>query len=236
MFKRLVIAMAACMVCGIALAQNLKDCVYLKNGSILKGTILEQIPNETIKIQTGDGSVFVCDFDQVEKITRELAGNAWYNGYPEYQSTILSYAGNGQVQVLDGNTRLVLSASDPELAKYMPLQYDNYVKNVQLRNKGMHLFIAGVAMVVAGGVFSNLDDTDVLGPLFACTGTVLWITGIPLWCIGTAQQKNAIATSNAYQGNYRYSIGLAPSCQQMNTSAITGRNETAVGATLSFRF
>jgi len=35
------------------------DVVYLKNGSVITGSIIEQIPNETIKIQTRDGSVFV---------------------------------------------------------------------------------------------------------------------------------------------------------------------------------
>ncbi len=47
------------------------DVVYLKNGSVIKGLILEQIPNVTIKIQTKDGSVFVYKMDEIEKITKE---------------------------------------------------------------------------------------------------------------------------------------------------------------------
>jgi len=47
------------------------DVVYLKNGSIIRGTILEQIPNVSIKIQTKDGSLFVYKMDDVEKITKE---------------------------------------------------------------------------------------------------------------------------------------------------------------------
>jgi ABC-type multidrug transport system fused ATPase/permease subunit len=48
-----------------------KDVVYLKNGSIVKGVIVEQIPNLSLKIETGDGSIFVYKMDEVEKIGKE---------------------------------------------------------------------------------------------------------------------------------------------------------------------
>lgn len=47
------------------------DLVYLKNGSIIKGRIIEQIPNVQLKIETRDGSLFVYKFEEIEKITRE---------------------------------------------------------------------------------------------------------------------------------------------------------------------
>lgn len=49
------------------------DIVYLKNGSIIRGIIIEQIPNESIKIQTQDGSIFVYKMEEVEKMTKELS-------------------------------------------------------------------------------------------------------------------------------------------------------------------
>ena len=48
-----------------------QEVVYLKNGSIIKGVIIEQVPNKIIKIQTADGSVFVHRMDEIEKITKE---------------------------------------------------------------------------------------------------------------------------------------------------------------------
>jgi hypothetical protein len=54
-----------------AYAQELQDVVYLKNGSIIRGIIVEQIPNKTLKIKTADGSVFVYQMDDVTRITRE---------------------------------------------------------------------------------------------------------------------------------------------------------------------
>lgn len=47
------------------------DVVYLKNGSVIKGTIIEQIPNVSIKIKTKDGNVFVYKMEEIEKTTRE---------------------------------------------------------------------------------------------------------------------------------------------------------------------
>lgn len=54
-------------------AQNIQyeDVVYLKNGSIIRGMIVEQIPNKTIKIKTADRNLFVFEYDQIEKITKE---------------------------------------------------------------------------------------------------------------------------------------------------------------------
>ena len=49
-----------------------EDIVYFKNGSIIRGIILEQIPNESLKIQTRDENLFVFKMDEVEKIVKEL--------------------------------------------------------------------------------------------------------------------------------------------------------------------
>jgi hypothetical protein len=51
--------------------QPIEDVVYLKDGSVIKGTIIATIPHEFIKIQTKDGSVIVERMDKVEKITKE---------------------------------------------------------------------------------------------------------------------------------------------------------------------
>ncbi|CEN39008.1 hypothetical protein CCYN2B_60001 [Capnocytophaga cynodegmi] len=47
------------------------DVVYLKNGGVIKGEIIEQVPNISIKIQTKDGNVFVYEMDEISKISKE---------------------------------------------------------------------------------------------------------------------------------------------------------------------
>lgn len=70
---------------------NYIDVVYLKNGSMIKGVIVEQVPGKTIKLKTADGSEFVYLIDDVEKFTREevktenssdkfCASKKWFNG------------------------------------------------------------------------------------------------------------------------------------------------------------
>ncbi|QQS72492.1 MAG: hypothetical protein IPP95_15195 [Flavobacteriales bacterium] len=49
-------------------AQEWQDVVYLKNGSVIRGMVIEQVPNVSLKIGTADGSVFVYAMDQVEKM------------------------------------------------------------------------------------------------------------------------------------------------------------------------
>lgn len=48
------------------------DVVYLKNGSVIRGIIIEQVPNVSIKIETAGGSVFVYKMEEVERMTKEL--------------------------------------------------------------------------------------------------------------------------------------------------------------------
>ena len=53
-------------------AQNYEDVVYLKNGSIIRGIIVEQVPNESIKIETRDGNLFFYRIDEIQKMTKEV--------------------------------------------------------------------------------------------------------------------------------------------------------------------
>jgi hypothetical protein len=75
---RVVIAAAVLLACGLsAWATDYVDVVYLKNGSIIRGIIVEQIPDVSIKIKTADGSLFVFKMSEIEKITKEeVAGTA----------------------------------------------------------------------------------------------------------------------------------------------------------------
>lgn len=48
-----------------------EDVLYLKNGSVIRGMITEQVLNESIKIQTKDRNVFVFSMAEILKITKE---------------------------------------------------------------------------------------------------------------------------------------------------------------------
>jgi hypothetical protein len=76
--------------------QYYQDVVYLKNGSIIRGTIIEQVPNKSIKIETADQSVFVYQFDEIEKFSKEVARDR-RNDYTNYSSRRKS----GYIGILD---------------------------------------------------------------------------------------------------------------------------------------
>ena len=75
--KKVAFLLTALLLSVVIYAQqdNLVDVVYLKNGSILRGIIIEQVPNESIKLQTADGNIFVYKTSEIDKITKEAAVN-----------------------------------------------------------------------------------------------------------------------------------------------------------------
>lgn len=50
---------------------KMQDVVYLKNGSVIRGYITEQVPNQSLRIETRDGSIIILEFNQIEKISKE---------------------------------------------------------------------------------------------------------------------------------------------------------------------
>ena len=72
---RFTLILVACLTAFVApallFAQPLEDVVYLKDGTIVRGTIIEQIPGESLKIQTQGGSVFLYTLDEIAKIVKE---------------------------------------------------------------------------------------------------------------------------------------------------------------------
>lgn len=59
-------------------AQN--DALYLNSGTILKGSVLEFTPGQTVKFQSNDGSVYVLPMDQVQKMEKVIISTV--NGLP----------------------------------------------------------------------------------------------------------------------------------------------------------
>ena len=67
----LLTCLTAFVVPSPAFAQQMEDVVHLKNGGLVRGTIIEQIPGESLKIQTREGNVFVYTMDEIAKMSKE---------------------------------------------------------------------------------------------------------------------------------------------------------------------
>lgn len=71
MKKLITLILFTFITAGVFAQNNYQDVVYLKNGSVIRGLIIEQVPNESLKIETADRSIFVYQMDEIQKITKE---------------------------------------------------------------------------------------------------------------------------------------------------------------------
>jgi len=66
---RKVLVATICLACLSMLSWA--DVVYLKDGSVIKGKVIEAAPGVSYKIKTSDGSIFVFEIDRVERVKFE---------------------------------------------------------------------------------------------------------------------------------------------------------------------
>jgi len=59
-----------------AAGEEYEEVIYLKNGSVIHGTIIEQVPGVSYKIKTKSGDIFVFKAAEVEKIAKEAVAPA----------------------------------------------------------------------------------------------------------------------------------------------------------------
>jgi hypothetical protein len=67
-------------------AQEYEDVIYLKDGGVRRGLILEQVPNKSVKLKTSYGEIFVIKWSEISRIVKEektavLTPNSHYTRY-----------------------------------------------------------------------------------------------------------------------------------------------------------
>jgi hypothetical protein len=71
------------------IAQNLEDVIYKKDGSVLRGVLVEQdFENGRYKIQLQGGSLFSIEKSDIQKITKEASVNANQKGIINHAAAI----------------------------------------------------------------------------------------------------------------------------------------------------
>lgn len=95
MLQKVLLVCLFALLPGMVFAQQapMQDVVYLKDGSVIRGVIIEQVPNESLKIETRDGNVFVYRMDEITKMTKEQAPNYYYGVRPRYEAKPSGYMG-----------------------------------------------------------------------------------------------------------------------------------------------
>ena len=166
----------------------MQEVVYLKNGSIIKGSIIEQIPNESLKIQTADGSIFFYKVAEIEKITKEVPPRKNTQSQRNFQYKEYDIAGyRGFVDL--GYT----------------IKTGNYGENrLELTSSHGHQFNPHFFLGMGSGFHYYTDADALILPLFIdMRGTILQGMVSPFFGVKTGYSFN---TSDKFKGG----IYLAP--------------------------
>jgi hypothetical protein len=69
----LLTAIMFCLGLSVSAQNTTQDVVYLKNGGIMRGSIIEMIPEKYVKIEIVGGNIFVFQVGEIEKCIKETA-------------------------------------------------------------------------------------------------------------------------------------------------------------------
>lgn len=116
-----IILLLSIFISSFAFSQTqTRDVVYLKNGSIIKGQIKEMNPSENLKIQTGDGSLFVYKMSEILKMEKEtFAGTQMNNN--KTQSFV-------DINLLSNYFKQYFSQPNRRLLKFIDISKKNGIK------------------------------------------------------------------------------------------------------------
>jgi hypothetical protein len=98
---------------GIA-QQSAQDVIYLKNGTVVRGKIIDQVPNQSIKVYTTNRSVVEFKMDEVEKMTKEKGRSDFISEpdeWPVSKGNII-LGGSGHLDYQKSKTESGLSSSE----------------------------------------------------------------------------------------------------------------------------
>lgn len=124
--RKVIFVLLSVMFCVTATGQGVSysgfDVVYLKNGSVLKGRIVEMVPSRSVTIATPDGSVVYCDLADVSRFARESKQGGRMGKQEKRQvkkclQTWVRY-NNGNVNTLPDV--YVMKGQEPENSSYRP--------------------------------------------------------------------------------------------------------------------
>ena len=157
-----IIVLFICLLFGAnMMAESTNDVVYLKNGSVIKGTISTVTPNETVTIQTFDGSLFVLNMSEVTQIVHEESVDGIIS-FPNWANDMMTKKGS---KLFIGDREL--SANDIQELFSNDMQETYFGGSAQVK-KGNGFLTAGIIslgvtvglMVAAANAYVQGDNAD----------------------------------------------------------------------------
>lgn len=232
--KKLFLSVMLVLTSVVLFAQGAyKEVVYLNNGSVIKGIIIEQVPNESVKIQTADGSVFVYPMSEIQKITKELVES-------EKPTTLAAspmvnrgkMERDGRNLELDGR-----ELSDEEvLALVGQENYETYLsakKQIGVGRAFTPIFIVSLCSTVAFTIINATGNGSYGTAIAAIASGVVADVALPMMCIFKGVGKgrmNWVADEYNRQSRNSYSWNISPSIMRANVQP----DQASLGAGMTF--
>ena len=235
--KRYLLILVFAAMTSLACGQNVNE-VHLKNGSIIKGTILEMDPANNVKIQTSDGSIFIYAMSEVDAIKQSASGPVRNN-----------YAG-GSVRKIERNksyfywqdTRERLT--DEEYSSILNDElFDTYYSARKQFKTGRALLFAGIGCLLvavvnySAALESYSVEEDIIYNegalnrfyLASTAADACFITGFIFKGIGKGRMNWVKDTYNAGR-SYSSTLNLSPSLM------MTAQKDLGFGVSMNFTF
>ena len=231
---------SAIVLSSVLYAQSV-DVLYLKNGSIIKGNVVEFDPTNGIKIQTLDGSLFVYTMSEIDhlssdesnntSITRNTVGNSNRSsvvGLIDRHKSIFQWEDTGR-DLTDYEYKTIF---DDEL-------YDTYCSAHRQFNAGrtlqfVSLGLAAVSTIFMIGSISSGGAEEFVGGMyvFFTAANITFATGSIFKGIGKGRLE---WIKNTYNGRIisnsnTSSLNVAP------TLMMTAQKDLGLGASIVFAF
>ena len=216
--KRSILFLVCLMGMAFAFAQSsLQDVVSLKNGSVIRGEIVEMVPDETVKIKTFDGSVFVYPYAEVEKFAKE-EGVAYIpktslDKKSPWAAGIMSCFVPGMGQLYNGESRKGWIDFATQAGAYVGTMAGLFLALENIPMDAMPEVAPDGELYYPG----HEDDSDFLAGLGLTLATVGAITFYVNWihsicdAVKSAKRINAENGFVLYQFNDRCAFGMKPS-------------------------
>lgn len=189
----------------------MEDVVYLKNGGILRGSVLEQVPGETLKIETIGRNVFVVQMADVARIAKEPVAPATASApmptptLDTREKTADLPASDKKISIIvEGNVGVVASGGDDGLRNGSVVAFGLQAAVDYRLSPSIHVGLGGGADQIGGSwffpVFADFRYFITQHP------TAPYFSASVGWAMGeTYSEKNQYGTTIA---SYRNSGGL----------------------------
>lgn len=134
-------------LCAMLTPAQAQDVVYLRNGSVIKGTIVEHIPNQMVRIETSEGNVHEFTIDEVERMV-------FTPQVTPYQAVSSSISPNSGDYLKKGFRAFVEFAADIQTDAETPDYYNGFISlPLTVGYQANKFFFVGAG--IAPGITSN---------------------------------------------------------------------------------